>query len=127
METNDPLTAEVAVESVKKLTADLRIMQDPIVQNLQCFLTSLEGQDFGPEVNERIVATIADMQTRLGKALKCSCGEPARVRYSKKKDRKQGLFQFQHAVGGKLVGHGGSTTFPSLQLVEPAPDRRKKI
>lgn len=129
MEGSEHPTAESARDRIADIGRLLDAAHLPIIASFQHFLRSLEGQDFGFEVNREITGLIQDTLGRLGMAVRCTnadCGKPAKLRCFKPGNRPSGVFQFQHTSGGRANNHGGSKTFPALTIVPSAPDMRRK-
>src|SRR5205085_2263844 len=79
----------------------------PLIQDLQSFLLTLDGQNFGFEQNQAIVAAIQDTASRFRVAFRCPavldeksptrrCGLPAKLRCHKPGRSKSGVIQFEH-------------------------------
>ena len=111
---------------IGELNDALEEAQKPIIERLQMLLAEAEGKKFGTfEEKKRIVAMIQQMANQLKVAFRCVvCGEPARLRCAKARSSDEiGYIGFLHA----RTSHGGSQTFPHLELIDQPLDRRKTV
>ena len=122
-----PLTMpEQFLDIIAKRNEAITLAQDPILKTFQGDLDQLEGQNFGFEMNQRIVNVIQQTVDRLGVAFLCpvqGCERPARLRCHKPGRSQAGLIQFEHYFPAadqdskpRMQKHGGATHFQKLRL-----------
>jgi hypothetical protein len=100
----------------------------PVKRRLQKLFKLLEGRTFGSlEANKAVTARIRDLLNRLGYRVECTCHLPAFLICRAVPRMNEGAFQFQHQVEGRVKTHGAFRSFPSLHLVSPSPDNRRKV
>jgi len=116
------------IRVLRTLTAHVRQTIEPIRNELVDYLADLEGHSFR-SFEEKL--TFADGLRNLldqlgGLRVKCTtCGSPAILK-ARLAGSKSGKFQFSHTVPGGTTNHGGTVTVPTLELIKPQPDPRRK-
>jgi hypothetical protein len=125
--THQTRTAVIAL--LRELGGHLGTFQRLVRRSLQDLLNASVGQSFGSlEANQAITREVLDLLNRLGLRFVCpreGCGRPAALRCTAAGISRHGVFQFDHAAGGRRTTHKGSSVFPRLTLVPAPADRRR--
>lgn len=122
------LDAGQASTKLDKIGERIANIQKPVVEEFQAFLRTLEGQNFGLEVNQCIAARIQEMADWLRLPFRCAqkkepCSLPARLRCTQHEQYPDGIFQFEHYIprtkssAKKQPKHGAWKAFPPLILL----------
>lgn len=124
-----PTPADIDCHAIfQAFHAQIRQAHAPTKEELEIFLSRLEGRSFGSlAANRRFAAELQHLLNALGLRVQCpTCGQPARIRCGSSGRAKTGVFQFNHAGGQKVTNHGGSTKLPPLKLVPAQPPSHRK-
>lgn len=114
---------------LQKIENELSGAMRPIETELQDVLLRIKGRTWTNfDECQKLVKQIAMLLGQLNRRVRCpkeNCGEPAHLRCSPT-PRTVGTVNFQHRVRGRMTFHGGWTQFPSLEIVLPPRDKRRK-
>lgn len=116
-----------ALEQLGAATHEAAALQEQIRQNLERQLQAFEGWNFGSLTdNQAFTARVHALLEQFGLRARCpQCGSPAILRCQNAGNAKQGAFLFDHTLSSGRTFHGGSTSFPKLELLA-RPKRRTK-
>lgn len=121
-----PNPLAVTRRQVDRLKEQLHRLQRTMRLAIEQTLAEWAGQSFGSlEANREMTSTIHAMLEGHGLRVACpECGHPAILRCGPRPGLPNGVFVFDHVIGGRRTFHGGGTTLPGLRLVAKPPRKR---
>lgn len=119
---------QLALAQVQATTNAVEAIQQQIRATIQASLTKLTGQNFGSlTANQAITSRVHELLDSKALRLKCTeCGTAAILRCQNAGNSKTGAFMFDHYLDSGRTFHGGSSTFPEVEVVSKPPRRKAK-